>query len=70
MRNMLKQLLRSITYIILFVAPTFLMAQPPTWSGGGSLCDTCATPIDQQTLLLASGGIVYALHKIRESRKK
>ncbi len=49
------------------MSPSLLFAQPTFGSGG--LCDTC-TPIDQQTLMLASGGVVYAIHKIRESRKK
>ncbi|MEI6594050.1 MAG: hypothetical protein WCO28_00710 [Bacteroidota bacterium] len=54
-------------YIIIFVSPSVLLAQPTFGSGG--LCDTC-TPIDQQSIMLASGGVIYAIHKIRESRKK
>ncbi|MEI6507059.1 MAG: hypothetical protein WCO54_01155 [Bacteroidota bacterium] len=55
-----------ICVIILLAIPSFLLAQP---TFGGTLNDT-STPIDSQTLLLASGGVVYAFHKIRESRRK
>jgi len=64
---MMKQVFKVVLYIIIFMSPSLLFAQPTFGSGG--LCDTC-TPIDQQTLMLASGGVVYAIHKIRESRKK
>ena len=66
---MLKQLVKVGLYLFVFIAPAVLIAQPTFGGGGSGLCDTC-TPIDQQTLMLASGGVVYAIHKIRESRKK
>ncbi len=67
---MTKQIFKVALYIIIFITPVVVFAQPTFGSGG--LCDTCApgTPIDQQTLMLASGGVVYAIHKIRQSRKK
>ncbi len=64
---MMKQVLKVVLYIIIFMSPSLSFAQPTFGSGG--LCDTC-TPIDQQTIMLASGGVLYAIHKIRESRKK
>ena len=68
---MLKQFVKSLIFLSLIVVPAVLMAQPPTWSGGGSICDTCSsTPIDQQSILLASGGVLYAIHKIRANKKK
>lgn len=61
-----KQLFKVVLYVIILSVPTLLLAAPPTFPT--SLPDV--TPIDQQTLMLASGGAVYAYYKIRESRRR
>ena len=69
---MIKQFFKTSIFIFLFSIPFVLLAQPG-WSGpvsGSGLCDTCTAPIDQQTLLLASGGVVYAIHKLRQYKRK
>ena len=72
--NMFKQIINILLTIVLFILPQVIFAQAtgvPTFgsTSGTGVCDTCA-PIDQQTLLLASSGVAYAIHKIRSNRKK
>jgi len=67
--NMFKPLINLFFTLVLFVLPQLIFAQTVPGFSSPGVCDTCA-PIDQQTLLLASSGVAYAIHKIRESRNK
>jgi len=62
---MSKHFFKTFILMVIFLSPVILLAQPSFGSGVNDV-----TPIDQQTLLLASGGVIYAIHKLRERRKK
>ena len=73
---MLKNILKLILCFFLFVAPAVLFADGPA-TFGDTLGDVCvdadgnviSCPIDQQTLLLASCGAIYAIQKLRQRRR-
>ncbi|MFI5221638.1 MAG: hypothetical protein ACHQK8_04880 [Bacteroidia bacterium] len=62
---MLYRIYKIVFCVVAVAAPCFLFAQP---TFGSTLPDVA--PIDQQTLLLASGGVIYAISKLRQHRKK
>ena len=72
---MLKNILKLILCFFLFIAPAVLYAQGPGFSYGlGDVCvdadgNVISCPIDQQTLLLASCGAIYAIQKLRQRRR-
>lgn len=65
LKAMSKHFIKTLIITVIFLTPLIMFAQPSFGSGVNDV-----TPIDQQTLLLASGGVVYAIHKLRQRRKK
>ena len=58
-----KQTFILLIILALVTLPFAIFAAPPTFTP--TVPDI--TPIDQQTVMLASGGVVYALYKIRNT---